>query len=60
MALVFLIELFLNRGQLPTFELTDFDRAPSVGSASRVRCEAGWSISTISRRLRVGARHCFT
>src|SRR6516164_1568916 len=35
MALVFLIELFLDRGQLPTFELTDFGRAPSVSSADQ-------------------------
>src|SRR5882724_11069156 len=32
---VFLIELFPDRGQRPTFKLADLDRAPSFGSAGR-------------------------
>jgi hypothetical protein len=33
--LVFLIKLFPDRRQLPAFEIADFDRAPSFGSADQ-------------------------
>src|SRR5262249_44314086 len=34
-SLLFLIEFFSDRSQLATFELSDFDRAPSLGGADQ-------------------------
>ena len=63
--LVFLIELFSDGGQLPTFELGELDRAPALGGANE-RAEhqlqdslqshqvrgnnAGWQMRSVASR----------
>ena len=49
--LVFLIEFFSDRSHLPAFELGDFDRAPSLGSADE-RTEHQLQDGSLAERVR--------